>query len=190
MLSAMASPRTLGLEERRTVALWAADCAEAVLPIFARAEPNDRRPREAIDGLRAFARGEVGVGRARALAQAAHAAAREVPDAAATAAARSAGQAVSCAHMAAHALGAAVYAALAVGLTVDDDAEAADAAVARSIDRQVSALSPSCRRILQQLPNVVTAEGETPRRRNLVGRGALVAITTRLQAAIAEPEGR
>jgi len=39
--------------------LFAADCAEHVLPLFERRYPNDDRPRKAIEVARKFARGEV-----------------------------------------------------------------------------------------------------------------------------------
>ena len=35
-------------EDHHRLALWAADCAEHVLPVFEAARPDDRRPREAI----------------------------------------------------------------------------------------------------------------------------------------------
>lgn len=57
---------------------------------------------------RAWARGEVPVGRAQKAAVAAHAAARETTGPA-VAAARAAGHAVASAHMAEHALGAVIY---------------------------------------------------------------------------------
>lgn len=38
--------------------LFACDCAERVLPIFERERPGDKRPREAIETARRFARGE------------------------------------------------------------------------------------------------------------------------------------
>ena len=38
--------------------LFAADCAERVLPIFEKRSPNDDRPRKAIEVARRFARGE------------------------------------------------------------------------------------------------------------------------------------
>ena len=41
----------------RIARLFAADCAEAVLPIFERAHPGDTRPSEAIEAARQFARG-------------------------------------------------------------------------------------------------------------------------------------
>ena len=73
-------PRALTLSEddRRVLAAWAADCAERTLSLFEAEAPNDPRPRAAIDGLRAFARGELRIGPVRALAARAHAAAREV----------------------------------------------------------------------------------------------------------------
>ena len=43
----------------RTARLYAADCAERVLPIFERECPNDDRPRKAIEAARAFAYGEI-----------------------------------------------------------------------------------------------------------------------------------
>lgn len=49
---------------------------------------SDARPRDAIDGLRAFARGEMRIGRVRALSAQAHTAARAIGDPAAVAAAR------------------------------------------------------------------------------------------------------
>jgi len=61
------------------LAPWAADCAERVLPLFEVRAPADRRPRDAVDGLRAFARGELRVGAVRALAVAAHPTTRPPP---------------------------------------------------------------------------------------------------------------
>ncbi len=52
----------------RTARLFAADCAERVLPIYERAYPKDAWPRAAIDAARRFARGEM---TARATARAA-----------------------------------------------------------------------------------------------------------------------
>jgi hypothetical protein len=109
------APLTRAEGERRTLAPWVAACAERVLPVFEAAAPDDLRPRAAIEGIRAFGRGELRVGPARALAVAAHAAARSVRDPAASAAARSAGHACATAHMAAHARGVPAYASMAAG---------------------------------------------------------------------------
>jgi hypothetical protein len=139
---------TLGEEDRRALAVWAADCAERVLPLFERAAPSDPRPRAAIDGLRAFARGELGIGPARALAVSAHAAARDVATPAATAAARAAGHAAATAHMASHARGVPAYASIAAALAGPDDPTAAANEVAWAIRHA----SPEVRAILRSLP--------------------------------------
>lgn len=100
----------LDLHRHRLLATWAADCAEHVLPLFSEQYPQDNRPRRAIEAARAWARGEVTVGEARAAGLEAHAAARDAANDAARAAARAAGQAVGTAHMADHAPHAAAYA--------------------------------------------------------------------------------
>jgi hypothetical protein len=96
--------------ERQSLALQAAECAEHVLPLFEQNCPRDDRPRRAIEAARAWARGEIAVGAARAAAFAAHAAARSTADLAARAAARAAGHAAATAHVAGHARAAGAYA--------------------------------------------------------------------------------
>ena len=144
------SPQTLSVDDRRTVASWAADCAEHVLPIYEDAVPGDDRVRAAIDQTRAFASGELDVGDAvRRRGGGAGAAAREAPTPAARAAAYAAEQAAAVAHMGAHALGAAGYAAKASTLAggCDDDA------VTRSeASRQVAAMTGPVARALSSLP--------------------------------------
>jgi hypothetical protein len=103
--------------DQRSLALWAADCAERVLPHFEKQHPRDERPRKAIEAARAWTRGEIRCGAARAAALAAHAAAREADDAAARAAARAAGHAAATAHVAGHAPHAAAYATKAAAAT-------------------------------------------------------------------------
>jgi hypothetical protein len=100
---------TLTDADHRLLALWAAACAEHVLPLFASVQPADPRPRQAIEQTRAWARGEVRMSQARAAAGHANAAARALSGAARHAA-YSAGQAAAVAHVAAHELGAAAYA--------------------------------------------------------------------------------
>jgi hypothetical protein len=138
---------TLSEDDRRVLAVWAADCAERTLPLFEVQAPSDTRPRDAIDGLRAFARGEMRIGEVRTLSAQAHAAAREIGDPAAVAAARAAGQAAAVAHMAAHARGVA-YAAIAAGLAAPDD----PTAVADEVGWQLKHSSPSVRDVLLRLP--------------------------------------
>ena len=105
---------TLELKQHQLLALWAADCAEHVLPLFESHRHRDNRPREAIKAARAWAAGKITVGDARNIALAAHAAARACTDVPAREAARAAGHAVATAHMADHSAGPAWYAVRAV----------------------------------------------------------------------------
>jgi len=149
----------MGLDEgdHRSLALWAADCAEHVLPYFEEMCPEDDRPRKAVEAGRAWARGEMTVSEARAAAFAAHAAAREARQAAARAAARAAGHAAATAHVAGHADHAAAYAATAA--TRAADPEAAAAAAAKERDWQYRHLPKPLR------PLVPRAGGTTGHRR-------------------------
>jgi hypothetical protein len=100
---------TLTDPDHQLLALWAALCAEHVLASFESAQPEDPRPREAIEYARAWVRGEVKMMQARAAGGRAMAAARHLRGAPRHAA-YAAGQAAVVAHVAAHELGAAAYA--------------------------------------------------------------------------------
>jgi hypothetical protein len=100
---------TLTDSDHHLLALWAAACAEHVLPLFESVKPSDRRPRHAIEQVRGWVRGEITMSRARTTGGHAMAAARELRGAARYAA-YAAGQAAVVAHVAAHELGAAAYA--------------------------------------------------------------------------------
>jgi hypothetical protein len=102
--------------DKTTLALWAIDCAERVLPYFEENNMDDPRPRNALEVLREWiTTGIFHMAAIRKASLAAHAAAREVgEDTAARSAARAAGQAVATAHVPTHSLGAAVYAQQAV----------------------------------------------------------------------------
>ncbi|HEY0020115.1 MAG TPA: hypothetical protein VGC13_27720 [Longimicrobium sp.] len=100
---------TLTDADHRLLALWAAACAEHVLHLFESVQPMDPRPRQAIEQVRAWTRGEIRMMQARAAGGSAMAAAR-VLSGAARHAAFAAGQAGVVAHVAAHELGAAAYA--------------------------------------------------------------------------------
>jgi len=104
---------TLTDADHHLLALWAADCAEHVLPLFEAVMPHDDRPRRAIELARAWTRGEVTMTQARTAAGHANAAARDLSFPARYAA-YAAGQAAAVAHVAAHQLGAAAYAIRAV----------------------------------------------------------------------------
>ena len=116
-----------------TLAIWAADCAERVLPHFEEKYPEDTRPRKAIEACREWARtGVFRMADVRKTALAAHAAARDVKeDNAARSAARAAGQAMATAHVPTHALAAAIYAATAVR----DATNSTDADIATTKER-------------------------------------------------------
>ncbi|MFL4472865.1 putative immunity protein [Paeniglutamicibacter sp. MACA_103] len=120
---------TLSDEHHRLLAGWALDCAEHVLPLFEDRQPEDGRPRHAIEVGRGWIRGEVPMREAHHEAFIANAAARGMPEPAKFAA-LAAGQAVAVAHVAAHDLGAAAYAIRAAG------AGAVDAAAARAAERE------------------------------------------------------
>ena len=147
---------TLSDEDRGGVGLWAADCAERALPLFETKAPSDARPREAIEGIRAFARGELRKGPLRSLALAALAAARGVDDPAATAAARAAGYAAATAFThplatldnAKHVLGPAVYGARACELAAVDDPGVGDEEIRWAIEHA----SPSVREVVGRMP--------------------------------------
>jgi hypothetical protein len=122
--------------DQKTLAVWAIDCAERVLPYFERQFPDDQRPRHAIEALRLWLQtGIFTMAGIRKASLDAHAAARDVgADTAARSAARAAGQTVATAHVPRHAYGSAVYAQQAI-YRATNPAEA-DAAVARERDWQ------------------------------------------------------
>jgi hypothetical protein len=112
---------TLTDSDHRLLAVWAATCAEHVLHLFESEQPSDRRPRDAIEQIRAWTRGEINMSQSRAAGGHAMAAARALSGAARHAA-FAAGQAAVVAHVAAHELGAAAYAIKAVRATGGESA--------------------------------------------------------------------
>jgi hypothetical protein len=115
---------TLTDSDHHLLALWAAACAEHVLPLFESAHPGDPRPRQAIEHARAWVRGEVTMMESRAAGGHAMGAARDKRGAARHAA-YAAGQAGAVAHVAAHELGAAAYAIKAVRAAAPEEPDAA-----------------------------------------------------------------
>jgi len=98
--------------DHRALGLWAADCAEHLLPYFEEKYPEDPRPRDAIRTLRGWVQtGEFRMAVIRGASLAAHAAAKAVKkeELAARFAAHAAGQAVGTAHVPTHALGPVLY---------------------------------------------------------------------------------
>ncbi len=83
--------KRLDEQYHRLLVLWAADCAEHVLPHFEEKYSEDDRPRKALEAGRAWARGELTISKARD-------------------AARATGHAAATTHVADHARHAATYA--------------------------------------------------------------------------------
>ncbi len=101
--------------DKRVLALWAADCAEHVLPFFEMERPGDERPKNAIHACREWAvTGFFRLADIRKASLDAHAAAREAKETAAKFASHAAGQAVATLHVPTHAFGCSVYAIRAV----------------------------------------------------------------------------
>jgi hypothetical protein len=73
---------TLTDSDHHLLALWAASCAEHVLDLFESAQPDDPRPRQAIEHARAWVCGEVTMTQARAAGGHAMGAARDLRGAA------------------------------------------------------------------------------------------------------------
>ncbi len=125
--------------DHRTLARWAIDCAERVMPYF----EKDTLATRGREMLYARCRTWIDTGVftmkvIRGASLGAHAAARDVgEDSPARSAAHAAGQAVATAHVRTHAPGAAIYAQQAV----HRDAEAADAEAAVAAERDVAARS-------------------------------------------------
>ena len=108
--------------DQKTLAIWAIDCAERVMPYFEEKYPEDSRPRKAIQTLQEWI--QTGVFSMKVIRKASldsHAAARDVgEDNAARSAARAAGQAVATAHVPSHAYGPAIYAQQAIHRASED----------------------------------------------------------------------
>ncbi|HEY5139907.1 MAG TPA: hypothetical protein VIJ25_11420, partial [Methylococcales bacterium] len=133
------------------LAIWAADCARRVLPLFEKAYPEDNRPRKAIEVCRTWVRtGVFSMTAIRGASLAAHAAARTAKENdAACFAARAAGQAVATAHVTQHALGGAYYALKAVGAV---DPANAEVKVAKEFEWQSRHLPESLR---EEISNMI-----------------------------------
>jgi predicted GIY-YIG superfamily endonuclease len=130
-LSSLRDPRIGDLVKttpHTTLALWAIDCAERVIPYFEQEFPQDKRPRTAIETLKKWIKtGVFSMAAIRKASLDAHAAARDVGEGGpARSAAHAAGQAVATAHVRTHSMGPAIYALQAISRAVKpQDAEAA-----------------------------------------------------------------
>ncbi|WP_238419655.1 putative immunity protein [Gordonia sp. 'Campus'] len=140
--------------DHHLLALWAAACAEHVLPLFEAVRPDDPRPREALAAVRGWTRGEIKMMDARAAGGHAMGAARDLRGAARFAAYAS-GQAAVTAHVASHDLGAAAYAIKAVRAATTETSNSREAG-RRECRWQRDQLPPAIRDLVledQQLRN-------------------------------------
>jgi hypothetical protein len=126
----------VGKTDKRTLAIWAIDCVERVMPFFEEKYSQDRRPRQAIETLKRWIdTGEFKMAAIRKASLDSHAAAREVgQDNSARSAARAAGQVVATAHVSRHSYGSAIYAQQAIYRA--NSPTNADAAVTKERDWQ------------------------------------------------------
>ncbi|GHE93323.1 putative immunity protein [Streptomyces fumanus] len=155
-MTAEASEVALSKQELRAVTAFAAACAETVLEVFEADQPDDPRPRAAIDAAWAFARGGE---RGRALRDTASAALKAARSARTPAAREAAWAAMSAAGAAylhplakatqvRHILGAGAYAARAAELAAGDDRGAG----AGHLRRAVAWATPVVVDVLRRFP--------------------------------------
>ncbi|MEH0108208.1 putative immunity protein [Tersicoccus sp. MR15.9] len=181
----MASIQTLGDPERRTIARWAAACAERVLPLVDAEPVALEQVHDAVARARAYSAGESTAAAEIARRMIAVKAASSATTPAGAAAARSAAQASGVAHLAAHALGAAAYAVKAVCLANPDRPEAEH----EELRWQLAQLTDGERAVLRQLPPVgVDTSG--PLGPGLLSRGILGSVIRRIQAEVGSSETR
>jgi hypothetical protein len=146
----------LSTQDLRAVTAFAAGCAQAVLEVFEADQPDDRRPRDAIDAAWAFARGGE---RGKALRDAAWAAlkashctaaapAGEVARAAMAAAGAAYLHPLTHATQVKHIVGAGAYAARAAELVAGDDRTVG----ADHVERAARTASPAVVDVLNRFP--------------------------------------
>jgi hypothetical protein len=166
--------------ERRTLARWAAVCAEHVVALFSTDDPDaDRIIDDALARTAAFARGESTAAAEIRVRMEAVKAAGSASTPAGAAAARSVAQAAAVAHLGAHALGAAAYAAKAASLTQPDRPDAA----ADEVAWQLTQLTDVERDALRRLP-LLGAETTGPLGQGLLTKGLLGESVRTIQAAV------
>lgn len=147
-MSSRPGETALSTQELREVAAFAAACAQAALPIFEADQPDDTRPRDAIDAAWEFARGGR---RQKALRETAWAALKAAKGAETKAARESAWAAMAAAGSAylhplakatqvKHIVGAGAHAARAAELAAGDDHAVGAAQVAQAAPRATSAV--------------------------------------------------
>lgn len=146
----------LSIDQLRSLAQWAADCAERSLTVYENFEMNDDRPRLAIAGARAFVMTGKRNNALRKAALDAHRAGMQTKHTAASAAARAASLAAASAfthpfsdiRQATHILGPAAYSALAIELLQNNG----PAIGTREIEWAVSGANRHIAEVLSMMP--------------------------------------
>lgn len=144
----------LSMDELRMVARYAVESAEEVLAIFEQGNPEDRRPRAAVEAAWTFADGANRTRLQRVAALDAHRAARDATTEAAEHAAHAAGDAASAAYLhplakatqVGHILRATAHAARATELSAGGDPRVGDQCIEQARRRATAALVDVLRR--------------------------------------------
>ncbi|GAB4158467.1 MAG: hypothetical protein Fur003_2280 [Candidatus Dojkabacteria bacterium] len=128
--------------DKITLALWAIDCAERVMPYFEKAYPYDNRPRDAIKILQVWIKTQYfSMSTIRKASLDAHTAAKEIGNSSpAASVAHAAGQAVATAHVYTHAIGPAMYALQAIYRANDGPSEQAELEMTKEREWQYNRL--------------------------------------------------
>lgn len=144
----------LSVQDLRAVARYSAECAQESLAFFEASDPDDRRPRAAMEAAWTFVEGAARTKVQRTSALAAHAAAREATTEVAREAARAAGHAAGAAYLhplarstqVRHILGAAAFAAHASELAAGGDRSVGAAQIEHARQKATPALVAVLRR--------------------------------------------
>ncbi|GAB2850657.1 hypothetical protein GCM10027074_16550 [Streptomyces deserti] len=158
-----ASEIVLSRQDLREIAAFAAACAEAALEVFEADQPDDSRPRDAVNAAWEFARGGERGKSLRDTAAAALKAAKDADTAAAREAAWAAMSAAGAAYLhplakatqVKHILGAGAYAARAAELVAGDDRSVG----AESIEQTVHRATPVVIDVLKRFPAAPSGGG-------------------------------
>jgi len=175
----MASIQTLSDADRRTVARWAAACAERVVSLFVADDEAVEQVQDALARTNAYARGESTADAEIAKRMIAVKAAGRATTPAGAAAARSVAQASAVAHMGAHALGAAAYAAKAVSIAEPDRVD-------DEVHWQLDQLTADERVALRRLP-LLGDDSAGPLGPGLLSRGVLGTVIEQIQSSVGDP---
>lgn len=106
--------KLIQLQNRRTLVMWALDCASLTLKQFESKCPDERRPRTCLELCEAWARGKIKMPLARRAILDSHAVAKEIDDKEYGALCHAIGHAGATVHVETHALGLPMYELIAI----------------------------------------------------------------------------